>query len=198
MTGTIVNGLPMDVNESKPGFDDPFIVPGRGIDQFSVTHIRDTACLLYTGDGDNIKFPVTGFDVAKSICRDYALSLYGAEEDIRPFLLALEGEFDEEEVEEKFGSVIFAAREMHERWLKRLVMFADDDWGRFKNHQMISDLQRFAARELGLEREWMTVVESGLICPACMTGYKPGQVICANCRFVLDKDKYKLMDFAPA
>ena len=197
MEGTVVNGLPHRVIEVKPGFSDAYEIPERDPELgFSIAHIRDANYLIYIGNGENMEYPIAGYDVAMSICRDYGLSLPETDTEVHPMLFAIEGLHDVEDIIEKSDIMLNAARDRHMQWLRRLVMAADNDWAQMQNHIMISDLQRFAAKELGLEREWMTVVESGLLCPACKTAHKPGQVICANCRFVLDRETYKTMMFA--
>ena len=198
MIATIVNGLPIDINEEKPGFFDRFIVAKKPDNfPFSVGHVPDTFYLLWTGsDSGNISIPESGMVVAKSVCRDYAMSLYGADQEHLPMLFAMEGELSPEEIVEDYEIVLRAAMESHRNWLKRLVMLADDDWTKWHINQMISELQIHAAKELGLEREWTQVTEAGNLCPACFAACRPGQVVCRACKCILDPSKHSSLQFA--
>lgn len=198
MTSTIVNGLPIDIDERKPGFFDQFIVPKKPDDEdFSIAHINDTFYTLWTGsDSGNVRIPESGKNVAQSICKDFAMSLYGADAENRPMLFTIEGQLSVEDIYEQHRLLLENAMKLHRNWLRRLVMLADDDWTKWHMNQMISELQIYAAKFLGLEREWTQVTDSGNLCPACFVAVRPGQVVCRECKCVLDPERHKALSFA--
>jgi hypothetical protein len=91
----------------------------------------------------------------------------------------------------EFQPLIRESLEAQRRWFISLVQMADDDWMRLHNHRMISDIQRTAAVELGLEREWlfdlpdfadMREKVEPVGCPFCAALLiDPNAPICPNC-----------------
>jgi hypothetical protein len=75
-------------------------------------------------------------------------------------------------------------------WFVALVRMADDDWQVAQRHNMISGLQRIAARELKLQRPWLLDIEEETGLPACSFCGKnllaPNAPICPNCNRVLN------------
>jgi hypothetical protein len=84
---------------------------------------------------------------------------------------------------------ISAARERLTEFYRRQVAAADADWSRHHNHNLLSDVQRRAARYLGVDREWLFEPEKLVDCPACGERIKPGVAVCRGCGAVLDAEK---------
>ena len=84
------------------------------------------------------------------------------------------------------GDLVMDALEKQKRWFVALVRLADDDWQMIRRHNVISDIQRTAARELGLKRDWLINIEDESVskgtCPFCGTGLlNPNAPICPSC-----------------
>lgn len=76
-----------------------------------------------------------------------------------------------------------------EEFQRRLVAAADLEWERTKNPMFITDLERRAARRLGLEKPWLYDPKPMFECPACAEKIKPGVAVCRACGAILDKEK---------
>ena len=79
------------------------------------------------------------------------------------------------------------------KWFENLVKLADDTWSIAKQHRSITNIQKYAAEFLNLDREWLITQEIAKTtsrCPSCnemvpLTGIK-----CAHCGYILDIEKY--------
>ncbi len=91
-----------------------------------------------------------------------------------------------------------AARLKLEQFYKKQVFIADQEWERTHNYMVITDVQRRAARWLGLEKEWSYEPKAMADCPACGEKVKPGVAVCRSCGAVLDAAKAAQFGLAPA
>jgi RNase P subunit RPR2 len=85
---------------------------------------------------------------------------------------------------------------VQENWFTELIKLADDDWNKTHQHKMITDDQRYACKALGMKRDWMVEIPKEVrltICPACMKDFPTGAIVCQNCRFIIDVEKYEKM-----
>jgi hypothetical protein len=78
---------------------------------------------------------------------------------------------------------------------------ADALYARAPNRpELISDVQRRAARHLGLDRPWLVKIAPMQDCPVCGDPVKVGVALCRHCGAILDESKaarYKLPQRAP-
>jgi hypothetical protein len=81
------------------------------------------------------------------------------------------------------------ARQRLEEFQRRLVTAADLEWERTKNPMFITDLDRRAARQLGLEKPWLYDSKPLAECPACAEKIKHGVAVCRACGAILDREK---------
>jgi hypothetical protein len=81
------------------------------------------------------------------------------------------------------------ARRRLEEFQRRLVAAADLEWERTKNPMFITDLERRAARQLGLEKPWLYDARPLAECPVCAEKIKPGVAVCRSCGAILDREK---------
>jgi hypothetical protein len=81
------------------------------------------------------------------------------------------------------------ARRRLEEFQRRLVAAADLEWERSKNPMFITDLDRRAARQLGLEKPWLYDSKPLAECPVCAEKIKHGVAVCRSCHAILDREK---------
>lgn len=199
---TIISLVPFPINEFKPQMDPEYIkIPAAEPNSFVVFHVASSGFPYYVGEGKNIRIPEPSESFAESIVNDYKISQVGLSEGAAPGLFYVEGKYSKEDVKknETILAKILAAKQMQIKWFENLVRLADDDWAKTRQHALISDLQRHAARTLNVERDWMfapSMDGTNLRCPAC-TAVVPNQaVVCPNCRCVLDSEKAKALSLA--
>ena len=89
------------------------------------------------------------------------------------------------------------ARRRLEEFHKKQVFLADQEWERTHNYMVITDVQRRAARWLGLEKDWAYEPKPMVDCPACGEKVKPGVAVCRACGAVLDAAKAAQFGLAP-
>ena len=81
------------------------------------------------------------------------------------------------------------ARRQLEEFQRRLVAAADLEWERTKNPMFITDLERRAARQLGVEKPWLYDPKPMAECPVCAEKIKHGVAVCRSCGAILDREK---------
>jgi hypothetical protein len=86
-------------------------------------------------------------------------------------------------------SELAEARRQLEEFQRRLVAAADLEWERTKNPMFITDLERRAARQLGLEKPWLYDVRPLPDCPVCAEKIKYGVAVSHSCGAILDPEK---------
>jgi hypothetical protein len=87
------------------------------------------------------------------------------------------------------------ARSRLENFHRRLVDAADLEWERTKNPMFITDLERRAARLLGLEKPWLYDAKPLNDCPVCAEKIKHGVAVCKSCGAILDREKAEQYGF---
>ncbi len=81
------------------------------------------------------------------------------------------------------------AREINSDSGEGLVAAADLEWEGTKNPMFITDLERRAARQLGLEKPWLYDPKPLAECPVCAEKIKHGVAVCRSCGAILDREK---------
>ncbi|MGC2670843.1 MAG: hypothetical protein WA299_03180, partial [Candidatus Acidiferrum sp.] len=89
------------------------------------------------------------------------------------------------------------ARRRLEEFYRRLVASADLEWERTRNPMFITDLERRAAQQLGLEKPWLYDPKPLAECPVCAEKIKHGVAVCKSCGAILDRDKAALYGLVP-
>jgi len=188
VSATVISFLPYDVAEPKPGLlPSVFLIPkATEKDDFTVTHITDCINHVPTLDGHSLSRMISGIEVAGSIARDHIMGTHGVSEDAYPGIKAISGKHDKESIKKNFPDLLEGLLAAQKRWFVNIVKLADDVWsdpnarGRQRS---ISDLQRFAAKYLGLNREYLTAVVANLVaCFACGYMIPSSALICLNCK----------------
>ena len=150
----------------------------------------------YVGQGsgddntDFIRREVNPDELADSVVRDFTTSSIEYSDVGAPGLFWVPGEFDVDNQEHK--DRIKSAYVSQEKWFERLVSLADADWSRLQDPRHVSDLQRFAARHFNLDRDWaIEPSKDTIVCDMCATSVKAYAVLCPNCGYVLNEEKFE-------
>ncbi len=153
----------------------------------ALTRVTARKGTIDLGDKRVLDFPITAREIADDIAREIN-SDAGDASYFGVFVCAGDAPAEAELAE--------AYRKLGE-FYKRLVFIADQEWERTHNYMIITDVQRRAARWLGLEKEWSYEPKPMLDCPACGEKVKPGVAVCRSCGAVLDRAKAVAFGLAP-
>lgn len=198
---TVVSIFPFDVNEEKPGvYPGRFLIPKSINDKPQILQVADGHTFYYDIDAKAIKIPILAESLAQSIVYDFCSAFMSYTPEAGPGLFWLEGSFTAKEIIEKHELKIIEARDRQIEWFKRICRLADDDWARYGVHKAISDLQRFAADYLKLDRPWARKIEQSrmVTCPACKQVISDDAMICFQCRTIVKPEEYKTRGFKQA
>jgi len=191
---TVVSILPFDIREAKYGvYPTHYDIPGPKKDEeFGICHVPNECYgLVYQLDGKQIQIPIPPWDVARAIVEDYRRAQLAATPTASAGLFYLAGKFEPEEIILHHQKDLARVRKEQEAWYTLLVTMADDDYQKTKQRRAVSDLQRFAARALQLERDWLSIVAEHLVfCSMCGTELRKAVAKCYNCGFIVDQKRY--------
>lgn len=199
ISATLVSFLPYELNSSnnsKPGLIPPYVyVPAADRDDFVVAPVPDHMNWVYLLDGKQISRMISGIEVASAIAYDHISASYGVTPDAFPGIKSIPGNHTKDQIKKLFPEELKALLETQKRWFGELVKRADDIWNdpaAKGKHRSISDLQRYAAKYLGLNREWLTAVQTNLVaCFACGWNIPDTALVCQNCKTIVKPEEYK-------
>ena len=124
---------------------------------FAITPIRGCTGVMDLGDKRTMEYRITAREIAEDIAREVnSDSGEGSYHGV--FVAAGEAPTEAELAE---------AHHKLEEFQRRLVAAADLEWERTKNPMFITDLERRAARQLGLEKPWLYDPKPLADCPVC-------------------------------
>lgn len=200
---TVVSILPYPLWEKKPGLvPGDFRIPYTPNGDFTLFNVERCQHSVYLDENrPRLVVPDPSDLVARSIVEDHKVAMicyeHGAAE---PGLGWVWGEY----LNDLNGKRAFAAThsdllkslvELQTEWYKRLLLMADDDWARYRQHKFITNLQRTAATVLGqTDREWMLqhkIDEALSKCKFCFAQVHPQACICPSCHGIIDEARYK-------
>ena len=155
---------------------------------YALTPVRGCTGFLDFGDKRVMDYKITAREIADDLAREINsdsgdASFHGV------FVAAGETPTPEE---------LQDARERLDNFHRRLVDAADLEWERTKNPLFITDLERRAARLLGLEKPWLYNAKPLDDCPVCAEKIKPGVAVCKSCRAILNPEKAAQYGLLPA
>jgi hypothetical protein len=150
--------------------------PGQ---EFAVTPIRGCTGVMDLGDKRTMEYRITAREVADDIARE--LNGDSGEGSYHGVFVAAGESPSDAELDE--------ARRRLQEFHKRLVAAADLEWERTRNPMFVTDLERRAARQLGLEKPWLYDPKPLEDCPLCAEKIKPGVAVCRSCGAILDREK---------
>ncbi len=146
---------------------------------YALTQISARTGAIDLGDKRTLEFPISARDIAEDLARE--INADGGEASYFGVFVCDEEAPREDELAE--------ARERLELFYASLVNSADKQWERTHNVAFISDLERRAARELRLEKDWSYEPTMRNECPACGERLKPNVAVCRVCGAVLNREK---------
>ena len=188
---TLVSIYPFPIREFKPGlFPSQFNLEPGSVDDPQFLEVGEAFYYRYAGDGEYIPIPLNENELAESIVSDFCKTSIEYADNGRPGLFWVEGSFDLENPEHQQAVVI--AYEQQKEWFERLIQLADADWARMQDPRHISDVQRRAAKEFGLDKPWaLQPSKDTQTCEMCGTTSKAFAVLCPQCGYILNEEKYE-------
>jgi hypothetical protein len=161
------------------------IRPVEAGEAFAITPIRGCTGVMDLGDKRIMEYKITAREIAEDIARE--INGDSGEGSFHGVFVAA-GDLPTE-------AELADARQRLEEFQRRLVAAADLEWERTKNPMFITDLERRAARQLGLEKPWLYDAKPLADCPVCGEKIKPGVAVCRSCGAILDREKVALYGF---
>lgn len=198
---TIVSLFPLPIFERKPLIPSLYQVPGaREEMKPEVLIVQEGIFHVYLDEYRGMMTIRTpAITVAESVVRDFMDGQYMLSAESRPAIWTLPGEWTTEEIQ--------ADKDQKERlqtentlqleWFRRLILVADDEWSKFHQHRMLTEVQRVAARRLRLVREWALdpKPEDIIDCPGCGVVVNKRVAVCRECGCIINEDLYKNLKF---
>jgi hypothetical protein len=164
---------------SAPASDETNSASSGADTRYALTRISARTGAIDLGDKRTLEFPISARDIAEDLARE--INADGGESSYFGVFVCAGDEPDEDELAE--------ARERLALFYASLVSSADKQWERTQNVAFISDLERRAARELRLEKDWSYEPAMRNECPACGERLKPNVAVCRVCGAVLNREK---------
>lgn len=157
-----------------------FQIAGRGEGEpYALTRVSARTAAMDYGDKRSLPLAITAREIAEDICREI-----NSDAGERSFLGAFVCAGDEPTEAE-----LANAQAKLDEFYRALVASADREWERSHSFLFIHDLQRRAAKQLGIEKEWHYQARETEECPGCGDRVKPGVAVCKSCHAVLNRDK---------
>lgn len=194
MSATIVSYLPFALCERKPSvIPEEYRVAASDGKTPTVLVIETAKSILYRGfEQPNFPVVIPAEELAEDIIKSFSSSVLGYSDTAKPGLFWVPGVISPSSVEKTYPDKVAEVKRLQNRWFLALVKIADDDWARYKQHRMITDIQRQAAKSLGLStKEWLVMPDPVTMtkCPACFSFIEEGTIKCKYCGAILDMKK---------
>jgi len=154
---------------------------------YALTRVTPRTAVMDYGDKRTLPLPIAARDIAEDLCREIN-SDAGERSYLGVFVCAGDIPTDDE---------LRVAREKLEDFYRALVAAADREWERSHSYLFIHDLQRRAAANLGLDKEWHYQVRNTAECPGCGERLKPGVAVCRVCGAILDRERASALGLGP-
>lgn len=208
LQGTVINYFPFPFDTVKPGLVPALyqIPAGDPIRKdFSIFQVDSVISRTYVGElgGGWRESLCPASELCESIVNDFFTSCIYTEQATRigPGITWIEGLWNKEDIPtakdskgNPFAPILEDTYNKQVEWFKILVQHADDSWAKVRQHRVLSDLQRYAASFLKLDREWLTALEikkTQHVCDACGTMVPLTAIKCFNCGYILDIKKFE-------
>lgn len=188
---TVVSIFPRAINDIKATLQPATYVLEPGSFSEPTTLIVGTACYWVEIDEKQplLEVPVPSTLVAASVCNDFMNGMLECDmSESKPGLFFVPGEHTVKGIKEKFQALLDKAKARQDNWYTKLVQQADSLWSRTNGNPLaIDELMRLAARELGIEKDWvnkMSVSSILIPCIACGTPRNEKYPICPQCKHI--------------
>jgi len=155
---------------------------------YALIPIAATRAVMDLGDKRTLEVPITAREVAQDLCRE--INADGGEDSFFG-VFAAQGETPG-------ADEIAEARQRLVVFYRSMVASADREWERSHSYLFINDVQRRAARFLGLEKEWFYQARETSDCPGCGEKVRAGVAVCKTCHAILDREKAAALGLVPA
>jgi len=184
---TIISICPFPIDEFKPGIiPSTFHVDAAPEGDIAILNIgiNVTSRMRVPVVGNTIDMNIPAMDIARAIVEDRLTGQLYYRPDAKPGIFYVSGTYSKEEAKATFSKELKDAEVLQKNWFIHLVKLADDDWAKSKQHRYISDLQRHAAKAIGVTKEWTFSVGdvSDKRCAACYSQMHALAIICPVCK----------------
>jgi hypothetical protein len=154
---------------------------------YALIPVGGAKAVMDLGDKRTLDVPITAREVAQDLCRE--INADGGEDSFFGVFVA-QGERpeDDEMIEARRRLAVF---------YRSMVASADREWERSHSYLFINDVQRRAARHLGLEKEWFYQARETSDCPGCGEKVRARVAVCKSCHAILDRDKAAALGLVP-
>ena len=135
-----------------------FIIPAvKDIkEDFEILHVGISNYSVYVGAPHfTFTIPELGQRIAESIVRDYLNATFAADPDAHPGLFSVPGKLTKDQIKKDHAATLAAVREKQMEWFRKLCLHADDQFSRYKTHNVITRFQRIAAEVTGYDAVWV-------------------------------------------
>ena len=198
---TLISLFPLPVFEKKPLIPSIYQVAASQADMKpEISIVREGIFHVYLDEFRGmmtIKTPA--LTVAESVVRDFMDSQYMAGDDARPAFWSIPGAWTVAEIYSTQEQKDRLTREnsLQLKWFERLIMVADDEWSKFHQHRMITEVQKIAATRLKLNREWAIeyTPENNTDCPGCGALISKKVAVCRECGCIINMKIYETLQF---
>ena len=202
---SIVSIVPFEIDEEKPGiYPGHFYISPSKNNIPEILEVEESIGFIEVDESRSVKVTNSSRKVAESIVLDYLNSQIaipnGRTDEVGPGIFWKFGRYTLDRVYKECKTELEIAKLRQINWFTELVKMADDDWEKTRQHRSITDMQRYAAKYLKLERVWIVNIENKILetikCPGCESLLSKTIVICPTCKCVLNQEAYKKLTFA--
>lgn len=206
---TIVSVYPKAIAETKHTMQPShFRIEAAEKDDFSILVVGCGSWLKEMAlDQPFQEIYVGSTQIAQSFILDYSAGLLGYNVDQKPGLFSIPGAYDKKSIRkyinpetlESFDSLISKARDQQRRWFLKLVDLTDSLWARSNGNPLcVNEDSRMAARELGVNKDWMRNFQASQMenCKACGHMVNPIYPVCSNCKNIINPERAKELGLA--
>lgn len=194
---TIVSLLPIELTEEKPHlFPAVFIIPAAEKDDLTVTYIGESHHFIPDAFDErrNFKQITPPHEMARSICEDYNTAHIGTTNTAGPGLFWVHGRKTKADILKDHKKILAENRRKQTEWFNNLIAMADADWEKNHNRLAVSDLQRIAAQQMGIQKDWVaSAIIENMTCPFCKAMIAKDSVKCFNCKEIVNVEAYKAL-----
>jgi hypothetical protein len=154
---------------------------------YALTPVEPRVAVMDLGDKRTLDVPISAREVALDLCRE--INADGGEDSFFGAFVAQGERPQDDELSE--------ARRRLDAFYRSLIASADREWERSHSYLFINDVQRRAARHLGLDKDWFYQARETFDCPGCGEKVRAGVAVCKTCGAILNREKAAALGLAP-